>query len=107
MALGPSYRGVSVTSGGETERITHTLIEANGLWVLWLLLVPVVLSGLALLTLRFTSVGQIRRKLLLWASAIVLLALCAVSIFSIGVFYLWSAVGLLIAGVSDSFGRQR
>ncbi len=110
MALGPVYRGVSVTAtpAGETAindattRHTATLVEANGFWVIWLLAVPILLSGMALLTIRFTDVGQARRKALLWLPALVLMAFCVVGIFSIGVFYLPAALALLCAAIAGS-----
>ena len=110
MALGPVYQGVSgtPTTPGESAtyatRYTATLVEQNGLWVFWLLLVPIMLSALALLTIALTDAGQARRKALLWLPAIVLLAFCAVGIFSIGVFYLPAALALLCAAVAGSLG---
>ena len=82
--------------GGQAEG------RSNGLWVLWLLLVPILLSGLALLAIRFTHAGQTRRKALLWAPALVLLAFCVVGILSIGLFYLPVALALLVAAVTGS-----
>ena len=108
MAIGPVYQGVSVTpmtpggAGGEASRVTSTLVEANGLWVLWLLLVPILLSGLALLAIRVTDTGQVRRKALLWVPALALMTFCAVGILSIGLFYLPSALALLCAAVTGS-----
>ena len=106
----PSYQGLSVTSSmpgepaGEVARHTATLVEVNGLWVLWLLFIPILLSGLALLVIRFTDPGQARRKALLWLAALVLLAFCVVGILSIGLFYLPVALALLVAAVSGSLG---
>jgi hypothetical protein len=74
----------------------------NGLWVLWLLLVPILLSGLALLAIAFTDSGHAGRKALLWLAALALLALCLVGIFSIGLFYLPVALALLVAAVADT-----
>ena len=104
----PVYRGVSVTPSmpgepaGEVTRHTATLVEVNGLYVLWLLLIPILFSGLTLLVIRFTDAGLARRKALLWISALALLALCLVGILSIGLFYLPTAMALLVAAVADS-----
>ena len=87
---------------GHASRHTASLVEQNGLWVLWLLLVPVLLSGLALLTITFTDAGQARRRVLLWGASLALLGFCAVGIFSIGLFYLPSALALLCAALSGS-----
>ena len=108
MVFGPVYQGVSVPAtiagepAGEATRHTHTLVEANGLWVLWLLLIPVVMSGLVLVAIALTSPGQARRKALLWTLALALLVFCVVGIFSIGLFYLPALVALLVAAVTDS-----
>ena len=106
--FGPVYRGVSGTpslpgeSAGEVTRHTTTLVGANGLWLLWLLLIPTLLSGLALLAIRFTDAGQARRRSLLWLAALALLAFCVVGIFSIGLFYLPTAIAMLVAVIAGS-----
>ena len=82
-------------------------MEANGLWVIWLLLVPVLLSGLPLLALRFTDSGQSLRKAILWLAGLALLASCAVAIFSIGLFYLPAALALLCAAAASTLERPR
>ena len=111
MAVGPFYQGVSVTpttseeTAGEAATVTATLVEANGLWVIWLLLVPVLLSGIALLAIGITDAGQTRRKALLWMTALVLLAFCAVGIFSIGLFYLPVVLALLCAAIANSLAN--
>ena len=108
MVFGPVYQGVSITPSipGEpprqATRYTATLLEANGLWVLWLLFIPILLSGLALVAIRFTEVGQAKRKALLWLPAVVLLAFCALGIASIGMLYLPIALALLVAAVAGS-----
>ena len=111
LAFGPVYRGVSVAptmpGGAETEAARHTatLVETNGLWVIWLLMVPVLLSGLAALAVRLTDSGRLRRKVLLWMCTLPLLAFCAVAILSIGLIYLPSALALLCAAISVSVER--
>ena len=65
LAFWPTYEGVSVTAtlhgepGGEVTRSSATAIEANGLYVTLLLLVPILLTGIALLAFRFevASIG--------------------------------------------------
>ena len=130
LALGPAYQGVSPPivvqsesvspasgneaaipvlddeSGGETKRFTATLIEQNGLWVLWLLLVPVLLTGIVVVVVRRADISQMRRFLLLWGSAMLLLVLCAVSILSIGVFYLPAALALVFTAFIYPRGRS-
>ena len=71
LTFGPAYEGVSVTpvlsdesatavlrgdgSGSKATRYTATLIEVNGLYVIFWLLVPVVLTGIALLAVQLTK----------------------------------------------------
>ena len=102
LTFGPAYVGVSVTpvlrgdgSGSEATRYTATLIEVNGLYVILWLLVPVVLTGIALLAVQLTNNSQARRKILLWGLVVALLGLCSVTILSVGVFYLPAALALL------------
>ena len=107
MVFGPVYQGVSVTPSqpgepaGEVTRHTATLVEANGLWALWLLFIPILLTGLALVSIYFTEVGQTRRRVLLWLPALVLMAFCAVAMASIGMLYLPTALALLVAAITD------
>ena len=104
--FGPVYQGVSVMAtlpgepAGETARHTVTLLEANGLWVLWLLLVPILLSGVALLVIVFTRNGQARHSTLLWTPTLALLVFCVVGILSIGLFYVPAALALLVAAIT-------
>ena len=109
LAFGPVYQGVSATlpgaSAGEAARSTATLIEVNGLGVVPLLLVPVLLSGIAVWAVRDTGSGRRGRRILLWVLAIVLLGLCAVSILSIGMLYLPTALAMLVAAIAGSAAR--
>ena len=79
-----------------------TLIEVNGLHVMWLLLVPVLLTGIALWATRRPGDWRARRKAILWGAAGLLLGLCALAILSIGVFYLPAAFALVLAAVTHS-----
>ncbi len=105
--FGPAYAGESVTATrpgeprGESTRVTMNLIEANGLDVVFWLLVPLVLTGIALLAVHRPGSSQPGRKALLWITAVALLGYCAVLIFSsIGVFYLPAALALLVAAIT-------
>ena len=85
----------------------ETLVEVNGRGAIRLLLVPVVLTGIALAAALLThrkqsNRSQATRTMLLWSSAIVLLGLCFVAIFSVGVFYLPAALALFVAAIADS-----
>ena len=123
LVLAPVYQGVGVTpvaqsesmapmprvesvtpvpEGEEVTRYSATLIEVNGLHVIWLLLVPVLLTGVALWATRRPGDWRARRKAILWGSSMLLLGLCALSILSIGVIYLPAAFALVFAAVIDS-----
>ena len=80
LAFGPVYSGSS-----------SSLVEKNGLWVLWLLLVPVLLTGIVLRAVWQNNA----RNALLWGVALVLLGLCVLAGYSIGVFYLPAALALV------------
>ena len=54
LAFGPVYSGSS-----------SSLVEKNGLYVIWLLLVPVLLTGIVVLVVRRADISQMRRFLLL------------------------------------------
>ena len=72
LMLGPAYQGVSITTEG-TTRVSATFIETNGLHVIWVPIVPVLLSGIALMAVRRTGPGQTGRRLLLWTISVVFL----------------------------------
>ena len=111
LAFGPVYEGVSARepgeSGREVTRSTATFIEMNGLHVVPILLVPVLLSGIAVWAVKRPYARMVGRRVLLWASAVVLLGLCALSIISIGMLYLPVALALLVAAIIGSVGRAR
>jgi len=86
-------------------RVTATLIQVSGLWVLLLLALPVVLSALALVSILLSDPGHARGKVTLWASALLLLAFCVVGSFSIGIFYLPAGLALVVSALFDSRGR--
>jgi len=108
LVVGPVYQGVSKTAvtpgdvAGEATPFTETLIEANGLSALPLLMAPVVLTAPALLAALLTDAGQARRKVILWVSAVLLLGFCAAGIASIGLLYLPASVALVVSAVTGS-----
>ena len=110
--LGPAYQGVSLTIEG-TTRVSATFIETNGLHVIWVpsvliitVIVPVLLSGIALMAVRRTGPGPTGRRLLLWSISVVFLGFCALGFFSFGFLYLPVALALIIVAVTD-LGRSR
>ena len=111
LVFGPVYQGASVTPAAPgapanvPTKTTATLIEVNGWGMLPILLVPAALTGLALITLLKTNAGQTRRRVLVWVPAVLLLGFCTVAIFSIGIFYLPTALALVFSAILDSFSR--
>ena len=108
----PAYSGESVTPGlkgeaaAESSRTSATLVEVNGLYVLVLLLVPILLTGSALLAILFAHKRQLIRKAILWTPVVLLLGFCLLAIFSIGIFYLPAAFAVLVAAISDLVGQK-
>ena len=113
LAFGSVYQGMSVAPVGpgetpnEPTRTSASLIEVNGWQVLPILLVPAALTGLALLTVLFTHTGQARRKTLLWLLTALLLVFYILGSFTIGIFYLPSALVLLLTAIGASTSRRR
>ena len=119
MAFGPVYQGVTVTavavaeqgSVPQSRRTTESLVEANGLRVLPIILVPVALTGTGLLAAFKRGTVEQGRLLRIWrayswASALLLLAFSAIATLSIGPFYL-PAVFLLLASAAVSARKTR
>ena len=103
-AVWPIYPGTSATpsAGGGSGTVTHTtetLIEADGLPAVVALLIPILLTGLALVLVYVTSRWRLVRKTMLWVLAVVLLGLCVVAIMSIGFFYIPAALALLVGTI--------
>ena len=114
LVFGPVYQGGSVTPAAPgapanvpTKTTTATLIEVNGWSVLPILLVPAALTGLALLTVLNTNAGQIRRRVLVWVPAVLLLGFCILGSSSIGIVYLPSALALVLSSILVARSRVR
>jgi hypothetical protein len=93
LALWPcAYRGVEAAGGGGAERqFCESLVEANGMSVLVVLALPVLLAGVGLV-----AVGRRRRPILV-AVMVALVAFCVLGLASVGLFYLPAAVALAVA----------
>jgi LPXTG-motif cell wall-anchored protein len=89
-----AYRGVEAAGGGTPERqFCESLVEANGMTVLGVLILPVLLAGIGLVAVRR------RRRLVLVAVMVALVVFCVLGLASVGLFYLPAAVALVIAVV--------
>ena len=104
----PVYSGQKTTAvaQGQPQVITKTttstsstLLEVNGLEILPVILVPVLLTGLALLAVIFTKPGQPARKAMLLTATVLTFGFCALAMFSVGIFYLPGAVVLLVSAI--------
>ena len=113
LAFGPIYQGTSMVpvapgeARKEPTRTSASLIEVNGWGVLPIVMIPAALTGLAILTILLTHTGQARRKILLWVLTVLLLVFCVLGSFTIGVFYLPSALALLLTAIGVSTSRRR
>jgi hypothetical protein len=85
-----TYTGTTSGPAGESTACS-SLIAENGTWVLSYLAIPIILTVLAFLAL------VARLRAVTWTLAILLFALCILAAWSIGLFYVPSAVMLLIA----------
>ncbi len=103
------YRGVSATPAalygldqGQRDIVHHCAFfsEINGLWATVPIFVPVVLTGLALITLLIWKGPRLGATLILAGLATVLLAFCAMGYLSFGVIYSPAAFVLIIAAIA-------
>jgi multisubunit Na+/H+ antiporter MnhG subunit len=95
--LVPVYSGESGSPGG-TVATTHTLVGVNGLWVVWLLCIPVFLVLTAWTGLHFRcsrSSGWGTR--VAWSSVVLLWAFALIGSASVGFFLLPTALLLVVA----------
>jgi hypothetical protein len=85
-----SYSGTTSGPSGASTTCS-SLIAENGVWVIGYLLIPIVVT-----ILGFLAVAA-RRRTVARALAILLLVLCVLAAWSIGLFYIPAAVTLVIA----------
>ncbi len=93
-----AYQGSELSANGEVIRNTSaSLIEENGAGILVWLFFPAILSLIGFLG-SFRQAGASR--LAMWAAAILLLMFALATGFSIGMFYLPSALALMVAAAT-------
>jgi hypothetical protein len=85
-----SYRGTTSTPTGSTTTCS-SLIAVNGVWIVAYLAFPILVTAGAYVAL------VAGRRAVVSTLAILLLVLCVLSALSIGVFYIPSALALLVA----------
>ena len=94
LAFGPAYTGSS--NGDEPD--TQTLIEVSGLYGVFVLLVPVVLTGIVLMAVWRGRASEP----LLWGIALGLSGLCVLAAASIGMLYIPAALALVFTAVLNA-----
>jgi hypothetical protein len=104
LALWPcAYQGIEAqdVTGGAAEqgRVCATMVEANGIGVIGVLAVPVLLAGtgLAAVLAGWRAVQ--------WIVIVVLAAFCLLSLASVGLFYVPTAVALIVATAGGAVRR--
>jgi len=98
----PAYRGNEITLVGTVQK-TATLVEMNGFWVIWLLLIPISLSCMATVGVIMTRLSRRRRLIMMWMGTSLLFSFCLIGLGSIGLFYLPSLLMLVLAvGIQTS-----
>lgn len=95
--LAPVYSGEESSSSG-TIATTNTLVGVNGLWVIWILCIPVLLAvtawmGLHLRCSRSSTWGT----RLAWSSVVLLWAFVVIGSASVGFFLIPAALLLAVA----------
>ena len=99
----------TVSPGGTSteqtvETVRQSIVEVNGLGVLWLLILPVVPSAIGLwASFRQTKSG----KITLWASAVVLFLFSFVTGFSIGLLYMPAALLFIASAAIHTFSLRK
>ena len=105
-----AYRGASTQpvpqGSGQVPQVTHysaSFVEVNGLGALFPLLIPVVLTGLALLAVWCWNPGPWARTAALWAMAVLSIVFCVLGMFSFGFFFVPAALVLVVTAIVGTF----
>ena len=85
----------------EVTEYSSTFLEDQDPGAIWVLLFPVLLTVPALATVLFIHKRRAIRSAMLWGPAIVLLGLCVLAGFSIGLYYMPAALALIVAAGVD------
>lgn len=103
LSFADTYSGQSCEASPGRDTVctdtSATLVEENGKWVYGLLAVPIVISVAALTAVAFHLPKGIE-----WSLAGLALLGCALAIFSVGIFFLPSALLLVAATATDRRG---
>ncbi len=100
----PSTLGVTGGSAPpEIRDFSASLIEVNGFRVLWVLAIPLTLSGAGLIGAMLGPRRRTQSIVYTWLAAVLLLAFCAAGAFSIGLLFLPAAIALIVAAGAGSW----
>lgn len=95
--LAPVYHGEEGT-GRATVELTRTLVGVNGLYVVWLLCIPVFLAFVVWAGLRLRcSRGSVLGGRIAWTAVALVWAFALVGMASVGLFLLPAALLLIVA----------
>ena len=94
---------LGVPTGAEVVRLSASFIEVNGFGAVIYMLIPVVLTALALLALLVWNGTRVRNILVLGSLATVLLVFCGLGYLSFGILYLPAALALITAAIISGF----
>lgn len=96
--LAPAYHGEEGTAHGSVELPAQTLVDVNGLYVVWLLCIPVFLAPVVWAGLRLRcSRGSVLGGRIAWIAVALMWAFALVGAASIGLFLLPAALLLIVA----------
>jgi len=87
----------------QTREFSRSLVDVNGVKVIPILIFPVAITLVALLAALWRDVSG--SKLVLWANAGILVSFCVVAAFSVGLFYLPAAAGVMTAAFLNQWSR--
>jgi len=102
----PSYQYIETVyteSGKQYVQGTATLVEVNGTWVVYQLVVVILVSGVPLFFALRQSASQ---SLVTWVSTLLLMAYSIAGSMTVGLYFMPSAILLLIAAVITLFIRK-
>ncbi|MYC29758.1 MAG: hypothetical protein F4X65_06690 [Chloroflexi bacterium] len=117
LALWPyAYQGVSTTpvqvdevgnpvgtAQSEVVQYSASFVEVNGFGALASMLVPIALTGLALIILLSWRARGMGNTFVIWVITVLLLAFCLLASLSFGALFVPSALALTVAAVVFSF----
>ena len=99
--------GVDGNGAAESQVVVYyvTLTQVDGYVVLIPLLIPVLVTGLALLFLLTRRVQRAANALVVWSLTAILLVFCGLGYYGVGIPYLPAAISLTAAAVTFGTGR--